>query len=88
MTDHPRVPGQLLGAFLDGLPPSRLRTLLDLVGAGLFNAQSASRCLTDPGHRHRETVPQFLAYLNSAIAELELARAIVAEAAEGREGTA
>jgi hypothetical protein len=81
-----RVPGQLLGPFLDGLLPSRLRTLLDLVGAGLFHAQAASQCLTDPGHRHRETAPQFLAYLSSAIAELELARAIVAEAAEGGGG--
>ena len=83
MTDHPRVPGQPLGPFLDGLPPSRLRTLLDLVSGGLSYAQSASQCLTDPGHRHRETAPQFLAYLDAAIAELELARAIVAEAAEG-----
>jgi hypothetical protein len=85
MTDRPRPPGRPLGPFLDGLPEDRLRTLLDHVGAGLFNARHAAECATDPGRRSCETDFQFLAYLSEAIRELEAARAIVAAAAEGGE---
>ena len=85
MTDHPRVPGWPLVQFLAGLPEGRQRALLDHVGGGLFNARHAAQCVTDPGTRRHETVPQLLTYLSTAIRELEAARAIVAAAAEGGE---
>jgi len=79
----PTPPGQPLEPFLDGLPPSRLRSLLDHAGAGLFNARNAVQCVTGPGTRHHQTVPQFLVYLATAIRELDAARAIVTGQMEG-----
>ena len=83
MTDRPPPPGQPLRAFLDGLPDDRRLALADRVGAGLFNARHAAECVTEPGARHRETVPQLLVYLSTAIRELEAARAIVRAEMEG-----
>jgi hypothetical protein len=83
MTEQPRVPGRPLALFLDGLPTARKKAFLTRLGAGLSNARHAAECATDPGHRHCRTDLQLMAYLSEAIRELEAARAILAEQAEG-----
>jgi len=76
MTDH-TPPGQPLESFLDGLPEVSGLALLDRLGAGVFNAHHAARCVTEPGTRRHETTLQLAAYLSAAIRALEAARAIV-----------
>ena len=87
MTDRPPPPGQPLRAFLDGLPDDRRLVLANHLGAGLFNARHAAECVTHPGTRHRETVPQLLTYLSTAVRELEAARAMVTDEMEGGQVT-
>ena len=52
--------------------------LANAVGAGLHDALLAAQCLTDPD-RHTQDVAQLLAYLTSAIRELEAARDLVGQ---------
>jgi hypothetical protein len=85
MTDRPRTSGRPLSRMLADLPEALRVRLLSAVHAGLFNASRAARAVNDPGMRRHETDLQLLAYLSTAIRELEAARAIVAAAAEGGE---
>ena len=50
------------------------------VGAGLRNARLAAQCLTDPD-QHSQDVLQLLAYLTTAVTELEAARELVRQRA-------
>jgi hypothetical protein len=86
MTDR-RVPGRPLEELLGGLSDERRLALANRVGVGLLHAGRAARCVTAAGSRRHETDRRLLTYLSEAIRELEVARAIVAEAAEGRAGT-
>ena len=76
-------PGQPLPAFLAQLPPQTHLALANRVGAGIHAARHASQCLTAAGTPHHETVPQFLAYLSTAVRELEAARQIIITEIEG-----
>jgi hypothetical protein len=58
------------------LPEQEHLDLGNAVGAGLFNARMAAKCLTDPSPQN-ENVLQMLAYLTTAIQELSKARDIV-----------
>jgi hypothetical protein len=86
MTDH-TPPGPPLEPFLDGLSEAPRLELLNHLGAGVFNARNAAQCVSEPGTRHHQTVPQLLVYLSTAIRELEAARAIVTGQMEGGEVT-
>ena len=77
---HP--PGPPIAALLASLPEAEHLRLANHVGAGLFNGRHAAQCLTDAGTRHHATVPQLLAYLTTAIRELDAARALIREHAE------
>lgn len=58
------------------LPEQEHLDLGNAVGAGLFNARMAAKCLTDPGP-HNENVLQLLTYLTTALHELSKAREMV-----------
>ncbi len=58
------------------LPEAEHLALGNAVGAGLFNARMAARCLTDPDPQH-QNVLQMLTYLTTAINELASARELI-----------
>ena len=58
------------------LPEQEHLDLGNAVGAGLFNARMAAKCLTDPGPQN-ENILQLMTYLTTAIKELQTARDIV-----------
>lgn len=58
------------------MPEQEHLDLGNAVGAGLFNARMAAKCLTDPGPQH-DNVLQMMTYLTTAIRELSAAREIV-----------
>ena len=58
------------------LPEQEHLDLGNSVGAGLFNARMAAKCLTDPGPQN-ENILQMLTYLSTAIKELQTARDII-----------
>ncbi len=55
MTNRPTPPGRPLRSFLDGLEPDYLAALLDHLGADVFNARSAARCVTEAGTDYHRT---------------------------------
>jgi hypothetical protein len=58
------------------LPEEEHLDLGNAVGAGVFNARMAAKCLTDPGPNN-DNVLQMMAYLTTAITELHKARDII-----------
>ena len=58
------------------LPEQEHLDLGNAVGAGLFNARMAAKCLTDPDPQH-ENILQVMAYLTNAITALSKAREII-----------
>ena len=58
------------------LPEQEHLDLGNAVGAGLFNARMAAKCLTDPGPQN-ENILQLMTYLTTAIGELSKAREII-----------
>ena len=58
------------------LPEQEHLDLGNSVGAGLFNARMAARCLTDPEPQN-ENILQMMTYLTTAIHELSKAREII-----------
>jgi hypothetical protein len=58
------------------LPEQEHLDLGNSVGAGLFNARMAAKCLTDPDSQH-ENILQMMTYLTAAINELQKARDII-----------
>ena len=66
--------------FLAQLDESEHLLLANAIGAGLHNARKAAQCLTDPD-QHTEDVLQVLAYIRSAITELDAARSLIQQRA-------
>lgn len=58
------------------LPEQEHLALGNAVGAGLFNARMAAKCLTDPGPQN-ENILQMMTYLTTAMTELQKARDII-----------
>jgi len=58
------------------LPEQEHLDLGNSVGAGLFNARMAAKCLTDPDPQH-ENILQMMTYLTTAINEPTRARDII-----------
>jgi hypothetical protein len=58
------------------MPEQEHLDLGNAVGAGLFNARMAAKCLTDPDPQH-ENILQMMAYLTTAIRELSKARELI-----------
>lgn len=63
-------------ALVAQMPEAEHLALGNAVGAGLFNARMAAKCLTDPGPKN-ENVLQMLTYLTTAVNELTKAREVI-----------
>jgi len=71
------VPGVPLSPWLAVLPPDPHGRLAHRLGAGVHYARHASECPTAAGTSQHETPLQLVAYLRSAVQELNAARALI-----------